>query len=214
MARLIDQIDEIRKKDPLNQEIPLSDPHEWENLIREGHSQNVEHVYRNLSFKQTGNCKVISRGDIISSRSNPEECIIKAMIWAFPKNVEKSPVRVVLSRMVDILRILNNKIGKDLNDIDYLCTYTELYKLPGIKDATISIILYALGISFNGRKTVAITNHTKNASTKFADLNNFINWSFIPQLIVLNIEANKLEVDPEQIEYYLYRVSTEKLNLN
>lgn len=213
MARLVDQIDEIRRSNPVDQEIQLRNPHEWLQLIGEGGFPNVERIYRNLRYDTNERCNVVSREDIVSSRNNPEECIIKAMMWAFPENVENSPVGTVIGNMQSILNTGTDFVGKKITETEFLRTTIRLLNIPGIGNSSVSIILYALDISYDWRKSVAITNHTLWAFRQFDELRDYCELGYIPQLMKLNLEAKTLNVDVEQLEYYLYRVSTEKLNL-
>ena len=173
----------------------------------------VGRVFSNLRFSQINNCRVITRFDFTSDRSNPEECVIKALMWAFPNNVNKSSAPAVLVNMQRILSITSNHVGKTLNESDFIDLCAKIKSIRGVSDCTISIIMYALGISFEERKSIAITTHTLNAFKKFEELHDFYESGYIPQLMKLNIEANELGVDVEVLEYYLFRVSSEKLKL-
>ena len=101
-----------------------------------------------------------------------------------------------------------NEIGND-----FVRLYGRLTGINGIADSTVSIIFYAFRLNLNGKRALAITSHTLNAFRKFEELKDYCNLGYIAQLLALHQEAERIGVDAEQLEYYLFRVSSEKLKL-
>lgn len=216
MAKLIDNKQKIIECNPDEQEIEITELHSlvWMQLIREKKYPLVGCIIDRLNFSEEKKCRVITRNDIVSSRDNPHECIIKALIWAFPNDIQKNRIERVLKNLPAIVGITGNYIEKNLSEEKFLNLYGQLYQISGVKDRIISVIFYALGISCNGKKAVAITQHVINAFEFYEEIKPFriVNYrnreqdmGYLPRLFALNIEALKIGVDVEQLEYFLFK---------
>lgn len=204
MKKLINQIDIIRNSNPEDQIITMHYPVQWTVFIEGNQYPIVETVYNSLK-SQEGN-KIITRNDIVKT-INEQERIVKAMMWAFPNEIKYTPVLVVLSELQHIVSHIN-KFGND-----FVRLYGKIIEINGISDSTASIILYASRLILNGKRALAITSHTLNAYKIFEELSDYCKLTYIPQLLALYQEAERIGVDAEQLEYYLFRVSSENIKI-
>lgn len=204
MIKLINQIDEIRNSTPDDQIIRMLNPQQWIDIIESKQYSIVENVYNSL--QPNNGRKTISRKDLFET-SNIQERIVKAMMWAFPNENKDTPVHIVLSELPYIVSCINESGN------DFVRLYGRLTGINGIADSTTSIIMYIAGLKLYEKRALAITSHTLNAFRKFDELKVYCDLGYIPQLLALHQEAERIGFDAEQLEYYLFRVSSEKLKL-
>ena len=155
----------------------------------------------------------IRRREIFST-NNVEKRIIKALIWAYPKGKRGNGLSRAVDNLICIANILRVYMGKDLPQKEYNNLCKVLRKIDGISFGVLGLLLYYFKIKCNGRYSIAITGHVRNAYQQFVELQGYSNRLYHIQLEHLNSLATQMNVTAEQLEFYLFTISQNKIQLN
>lgn len=155
----------------------------------------------------------IRRREIFST-INVEKRIIKALIWAYPKGKRGNGLSRAIDNLTCIANILRVYMGKNIPQEEYINLCKVLRKIDGVSFSVLGILLYYFKISCNGLASIPITGHVRNAYQQFVELQGYRNSLYHIQMEHLNSLAKQLYVTTEQLEFYLFTISQNKIQLN
>lgn len=197
---------------------------DFENLIKElpykNHSfkinkQNwVNTDQTNLidSFFKENNSIIINRSDLFKCNQNTEELIIKTLMWGYPTKGRGNNINDILEKaqFINLIEILKNYRNKSIQFKDFK---KDISNVKGLGLSTMTKFTYFLNTSMNGNKAVIFDNRIQfvlkdkifqefNGFEKLSS-HNLINY-YEDYIVIVNSIANKMKVQPDQIEYFLF----------
>jgi len=180
-------------------------------------SQNhiVEDIFRENDIKK------ISRSEIRSERNNLNLFIIKTLMWGYPtkgrgNNIENLLTNENFHKLQTLLEKYSN-----LKNISYseLVSDLKYYKIKGLGISTLSKFLYFLEIKIDGYKCVILDDKLIDIinNSNFEEIKPIIGitrefslkqsknkLNYINFLETINNISLKLNVDPENVEMFLF----------
>lgn len=207
MARLIDQIDQIRDNHPENQVIPYP--------MRNGFWMNLANDYPIVRDVLTNRISdEIMRETIFSTNDNIER-IIKMLIWGFLVDNRFRHVERTMPQIETIANIMNDIKDRNLSWKEYVRNYNRLIRFDGVGRSKVNLFFYFFNVKCENMKPVAITGKVTSRYVDFEDFIEIRSYTTYPkQIRVFNDFAQQNGVTVDQIEYYLYRVTNGEATIN
>lgn len=207
MARLIDQIDQIRDNHPEDQVIPYPMHNSfWMNLA------DVYPIVRDVLTNRTSD--EIMRETIFSTDDNIER-IIKILIWGFLVDNRFRHVERTMPQIETIANIMNDIKDRNLSWKEYVRNYNRIINFNGVGRSKVNLLFYYFNVKCDNMKPVAITGKVASRYVGFEDFIEISSYTTYPkQIRVFNDFAQQNGVTVDQIEYYLYRVTNGEATIN
>ena len=207
MARLINQIVEIRESNPFGQIIPYPNGSDLWNRLAINNSIVQEVLSRH-------NTHFLTRQYIYNTKDASKR-IVKILIWGFLIDNRGDHLDDALDNLNSIVTIMEIIKNTDYSWKEFVRWYNRLCKINGVGRSTANLLFYFFNVKCEGLEPVAITGKVTGLYNQFEDFDEIRPYTTHPkQLRVFNdfAVANGIRVD--QIEYYMYRVSNGEITIN
>ena len=210
MANLDDSISIINSDDcdyTTQRIIIPKNPIAWNTLLQI--NPVIRDVYFSLKIIHNKNGRVITREEI--RKGTAQEKVAKSLLWAF---IEMPPMESVIQELPSIADWFMQKNQESLSGEKYIEFYMEtIRRFKGVGKSTASVLLYGFNIKCNGGKSIALTHYVEQAMKKFSELKPLAKYGYLEQQACIRSEANRLNVDIERLEYFLFRVGKKEINI-
>lgn len=154
----------------------------------------------------------LNRQDLISSKANTKEFIIKTLMWGYPTKGRGRNIENILEPLVfeKLVRILDNYKDKDIT-IDQL--KKDIKSVSGLGLSTMTKFTHFLNTTIGGNKAVILDIQIIEAINlrRFIDFNhlsgiNYDNASkhYPEYLKTINDLSVQIDAEPDQIEMFLF----------
>ena len=207
MARLINQLTQIKGSRPENQVIPYpADNSSWMHLADD------YPIIGDVLNNQSSN--IILREDIFSTQDNIER-IIKTLMWGFLVDNRFRHIERTMPHIEAIANILNDIKNGNLSWKDYVSHYNRIINFNGVGRSKVNLLFYYFNVKCDNMKPLAITGKVTSRYVDFEDFIEIRSYTTYPkQIRVFNDFAQQNGVTVDQIEYYLYRVTNGEATIN
>lgn len=199
----------IQLLDPSSQTINIVQiSSKWNDII--GLYPIVGNVFHALSQNDRRNL-LVSRYDVFNT-GNLDQRIIKALIWGYPYGMQGTRnLQSIMAHLHQIIQIVNEYNSGPLTKERFLSAYRTLSCISGLKQSTLSKILYFCNVSVGSNRAVIVD---ANVIEAFGFFDDYYDASFesdpaeryFRQIVRINSSACRLNVTPDQIEYFLFEL--------
>ena len=206
MAKLINQIEEIRNSNPFGQIIPYPNGSNiWNHLAL---INSIVHEVLNEH-----NTHVLTRQYIFNTKDTSIR-IVKTLVWGFLIDNRGSHLDDTLENLSSIAEIMETIKGTNLTWKEYVRCYNHLRRINGVGRSTENLLFYFFNVRCEGMEPVAITGKVTDLYDQFEDFDRIRSYTTYPkQIDVFNNFAFANGVRVDQIEYYMYRVSNNETTI-
>lgn len=180
----------------------------WQNLINQ--FPLVAETIHSLRRDRNDNI-IISRQDVFETIDLPTR-IIKSLIWGYPKGMQGTAnLKSIVEHLDQIVQMINDYNAGPFTRHRFVETFRILSEIRGLGPSTLSKILYFCGIHVGQNRAVIVDTNVLEA---FGFLQDFHDASYesdsaeryYRQIVSINSSARRLNVTPDQIEYFLFEL--------
>lgn len=180
----------------------------WQNLINQ--FPLVAESFHSLR-RDNNDDLIISRQDVFETIGLPTR-IIKSLIWGYPKGMQGTAnLQSIVEHLDQIVQRINDYNAGPFTRPRFVETYRILSEIRGLGPSTLSKILYFCGIHVRQNRAVIVDTNVLEA---FGFLQDFHDASYesdsaeryYRQIVSINSSARRLNVTPDQIEYFLFEL--------
>lgn len=163
-------------------------------------------------FKKDNNSITLNRFDLFKCNLNTKELIIKTLMWGYPTKGRGNNIINILKEdeFKKLIEILENYRNENIQFQDFK---KDIKNVNGLGLSTMTKFTYFLNTKMNGNKAVIFDNKIQAVlkDKVFKELNGFEKMSshnsinhYEKYIMSVNEIANKMKVQPDQIEYFLF----------
>lgn len=201
--------DRINNSNPARQEVLVGYiSAKWQDNLNE--FPVVGLVFQGLRRDEQGQI-VVSREDVFAT-ADMEQRIIKALIWGYPKGMQGTRnLQNIIANLAYIVRQVQQYKDGALVRNRFFALCRNLYAVSGLKQSTLGKILYFCNVSVGQNRAVIVD---ANVLAAFECFDDFYGVSFesdpaeryYSQITKINAIARTLQVNPDQVEYFLFNL--------
>lgn len=219
MAKIKDYQEMVQNYQPLSQEIGVGVQvsQKWQEHINS--NNDVRNAFNTLRRNENDEL-VITREDVFNA-ATPIEKVVKALIWGYPNGMQgKENLRNIIGNLNEIVQLLTQpELEQPLNQEFFLTLYNSLTKIHGLKQSTVSKLLYFFNIHVGNSQALIIDTNVEAAFQAFDDFvavsfEENIGKRYLKQFKKMNSLARQHHFQPDQLEYFLFEFGKHWRNSN